>query len=582
MDLPLTCVAADPSSSPPILLLHIHPHIHIPSIPPSARLSSSHRPSPTLPTLVPGRENEDGACETTTTRAYSVAKPELNENAPDASTVELTFLRVRDATDNVTLPFSPSLPRTAARRGGEGRDDERSPFAVSGIESRRLGIGKREGSESRARRIVARNEDETRRMMTCGVGGRGTWDIFLFPYVPDRRLYNSFLLPDARRDMGADSRSMAAEYALEEWAKLSWMATVWSGAERSGWGADESVKGAAMSDVEEDGDEDDDVDVKARVSSHSLEAHAYAGQKAKATVRDGGLCVWGEGDERVQEQYVQAEAQRSWRRIVDMDSVKDRFSSFPRNRNRLVRTALIVVWVRRLEARVRRVLDAGRIEEEEELVGEWRDWVSGSGKLQWRWRWGSGEAKCGVVRDGRCVGGGEDGADCGWGLYAAEYVWEVPVSPFAYLLVIVPEIHIPVFRDEIGWPRAPFPLIKGHPNLEVPSDAVWVVIQKFRERLGGRRLPIDTPLDSALLPHRRAGVGDCASDAGHGGVPSYLTRELGTQFHAKGPKTRGIRGNNDSVGGNRGQHRKKRLQNRGNRGQQLESGATRILPELSE
>ncbi|KAK7046180.1 hypothetical protein R3P38DRAFT_2765055 [Favolaschia claudopus] len=34
--------------------------------------------------------------------------------------------------------------------------------------------------------------------------------------------------------------------------------------------------------------------------------------------------------------------------------------------------------------------------------------------------------------------------------------------------------------------------------------------------------------------------------------PSYLTRELGTQFHAKGPKTRGIRGNNDSVGGNRG------------------------------
>ncbi|KAK7046170.1 hypothetical protein R3P38DRAFT_2765052 [Favolaschia claudopus] len=38
--------------------------------------------------------------------------------------------------------------------------------------------------------------------------------------------------------------------------------------------------------------------------------------------------------------------------------------------------------------------------------------------------------------------------------------------------------------------------------------------------------------------------------------PSYLTRELGTQFHAKGPKTRGIRGNNDSVGGNRGQHRK--------------------------
>ncbi|KAK6964788.1 hypothetical protein R3P38DRAFT_2816715 [Favolaschia claudopus] len=63
---------------------------------------------------------------------------------------------------------------------------------------------------------------------------------------------------------------------------------------------------------------------------------------------------------------------------------------------------------------------------------------------------------------------------------------------------------------------------------------------------------------------------------------SYLTRELGTQFHAKGPKTRGIRGNNDSVGGNRGATPKKRLQNRGNRGQQLESGATRILPELSE
>ncbi|KAK6981029.1 hypothetical protein R3P38DRAFT_2808799 [Favolaschia claudopus] len=64
--------------------------------------------------------------------------------------------------------------------------------------------------------------------------------------------------------------------------------------------------------------------------------------------------------------------------------------------------------------------------------------------------------------------------------------------------------------------------------------------------------------------------------------PSYLTRELGTQFLAKGPETRGIRGNNDSVGGNRGQRRKKRLQNRGNRGQQLESGATRILPEFSE
>ncbi|KAK7001580.1 hypothetical protein R3P38DRAFT_2796104 [Favolaschia claudopus] len=37
---------------------------------------------------------------------------------------------------------------------------------------------------------------------------------------------------------------------------------------------------------------------------------------------------------------------------------------------------------------------------------------------------------------------------------------------------------------------------------------------------------------------------------------NYLTRELGTQFLQKGPKPRGIRGNNDSVGGNRGQLRK--------------------------
>ncbi|KAK6981023.1 hypothetical protein R3P38DRAFT_2808793 [Favolaschia claudopus] len=32
--------------------------------------------------------------------------------------------------------------------------------------------------------------------------------------------------------------------------------------------------------------------------------------------------------------------------------------------------------------------------------------------------------------------------------------------------------------------------------------------------------------------------------------------ELGTQSLPKGPQTRGIRGNNDSVGGNRGQHMK--------------------------
>ncbi|KAK6988210.1 hypothetical protein R3P38DRAFT_2804950 [Favolaschia claudopus] len=37
---------------------------------------------------------------------------------------------------------------------------------------------------------------------------------------------------------------------------------------------------------------------------------------------------------------------------------------------------------------------------------------------------------------------------------------------------------------------------------------------------------------------------------------SYGNGELGTQFLQKGPRTRGIRGNNDSVGGNRGQLRK--------------------------
>ncbi|KAK7001578.1 hypothetical protein R3P38DRAFT_2558915 [Favolaschia claudopus] len=39
-------------------------------------------------------------------------------------------------------------------------------------------------------------------------------------------------------------------------------------------------------------------------------------------------------------------------------------------------------------------------------------------------------------------------------------------------------------------------------------------------------------------------------------TPSYGNGELGTQFLQKGPRTRGIRGNNDSVGGNRGQLRK--------------------------
>ncbi|KAK6988208.1 hypothetical protein R3P38DRAFT_2804948 [Favolaschia claudopus] len=42
----------------------------------------------------------------------------------------------------------------------------------------------------------------------------------------------------------------------------------------------------------------------------------------------------------------------------------------------------------------------------------------------------------------------------------------------------------------------------------------------------------------------------------NGAKPSYGNGELGTQFLQKGPRTRGIRGNNDSVGGNRGQLRK--------------------------
>ncbi|KAK7038661.1 hypothetical protein R3P38DRAFT_2770881 [Favolaschia claudopus] len=46
-------------------------------------------------------------------------------------------------------------------------------------------------------------------------------------------------------------------------------------------------------------------------------------------------------------------------------------------------------------------------------------------------------------------------------------------------------------------------------------------------------------------------------------MPSYGNGELGTQFLQKGPKTRGIRGNNDSVGGNRGQLRKNASQIQG-------------------
>ncbi|KAK7017835.1 hypothetical protein R3P38DRAFT_2784795 [Favolaschia claudopus] len=61
--------------------------------------------------------------------------------------------------------------------------------------------------------------------------------------------------------------------------------------------------------------------------------------------------------------------------------------------------------------------------------------------------------------------------------------------------------------------------------------------------------------------------------------PCYLPRELGTQFPPKGPKTRGIRGNNDSVGGNRGQLRKNASQIQGIRGNSWNREQHETLPE---